>query len=191
MNKLLTFARNRARGRSLRIGVSLFTLAMVMGLILGLTPTAFAKADSSSNLIPLVRAATAQFFNLTTAETIGYAPFLSCIDQPGQGGMGFHYVNGNLITNLAPDPLHPQALLYESKDGKMVLTGVEYVIFAAPWANDGNTQPPSLFGQTFNYTGFPNRFGLPPFYSLHAWIWKFNPSGMFASWNPNVTCSVN
>ena len=33
-----------------------------------------------------------------------------------------------------------------------------------------------------------NRFGLPAFYSLHAWIWKHNPAGMFEMWNPNVTC---
>jgi hypothetical protein len=26
------------------------------------------------------------------------------------------------------------------------------------------------------------------FYLTHAWIWKRNPSGMFADWNPLVTC---
>jgi hypothetical protein len=34
----------------------------------------------------------------------------------------------------------------------------------------------------------PNRYGLPPFYELHAWVWKHNPSGMFNDWNPLVTC---
>jgi hypothetical protein len=34
-----------------------------------------------------------------------------------------------------------------------------------------------------------NRFGLPAFYSLHAWVWKHNPAGTFAMWNPNVTCA--
>ncbi len=24
---------------------------------------------------------------------------------------------------------------------------------------------------------------------MHAWVWKHNPSGMFADWNPNVSCS--
>jgi hypothetical protein len=28
----------------------------------------------------------------------------------------------------------------------------------------------------------------PGFYILHAWIWQTNPSGMFAHWNPEVTC---
>ena len=26
------------------------------------------------------------------------------------------------------------------------------------------------------------------FYTLHAWIWQYNPAGLFAHWNPNVTC---
>jgi hypothetical protein len=34
----------------------------------------------------------------------------------------------------------------------------------------------------------PNRYGLPPFYSLHAWIWKPNPSGILTPWNPRVSC---
>ncbi|MBV9326757.1 MAG: hypothetical protein JO352_23605 [Chloroflexi bacterium] len=33
-----------------------------------------------------------------------------------------------------------------------------------------------------------NRYGLPPFYSLHAWIWRDNPAGMFSMWNPDVSC---
>jgi len=30
--------------------------------------------------------------------------------------------------------------------------------------------------------------GSPAFYSLHAWIWKDNPAGMFSMWNPDVHC---
>jgi hypothetical protein len=45
-----------------------------------------------------------------------------------------------------------------------------------------------LFGQRFNLTDAPNRYGLPPFYSLHAWIWQENPAGTFAMWNPSVHC---
>jgi hypothetical protein len=36
--------------------------------------------------------------------------------------------------------------------------------------------------------GAPNRYGLPAFYELHVWAWKTNPSGMFADWNPRVSC---
>ena len=34
-----------------------------------------------------------------------------------------------------------------------------------------------------------NRYGLPDFYAMHAWIWKNNPLGMNNDWNPNVTCA--
>ena len=33
-----------------------------------------------------------------------------------------------------------------------------------------------------------NRFGLPAFYSLHAWVWKHNPRGVLDMWNPKVRC---
>ena len=48
--------------------------------------------------------------------------------------------------------------------------------------------PPMLFGQEFNFTDVPNRYGLPPFYSLHAWVWKDNPAGPFEMWNQSVHC---
>ena len=48
--------------------------------------------------------------------------------------------------------------------------------------------PPRLFGQKFSLTGAGNRYGLPPFYSLHAWVWQHNPAGTFAMFNPDVTC---
>jgi hypothetical protein len=46
----------------------------------------------------------------------------------------------------------------------------------------------NLFGHTFMLMASPNRFGLPPFYALHAWLWKDNPSGHFEPWNPKVKC---
>ena len=27
------------------------------------------------------------------------------------------------------------------------------------------------------------------FWLQHAWVWKHNPAGMFADWNPEVSCS--
>jgi hypothetical protein len=36
-----------------------------------------------------------------------------------------------------------------------------------------------------------SRYNLPPFYALHAWIWKPNssePADIFNAWNPRVSC---
>jgi len=55
--------------------------------------------------------------------------------------------------------------------------------------SSGSTPPrPSLFGKQFDVVGSPNRYGLPAFYALDAWIWKPNPSGILNAWNPNVEC---
>jgi hypothetical protein len=82
----------------------------------------------------------------------------------------------------------PEALLYEPRDGKLQLVAVEYVVLADAW-NAKNQAPPVLMGQLFNYVGAPNRYGLPAFYELHVWAWKANPDGVFADWNPNVSCA--
>jgi hypothetical protein len=30
--------------------------------------------------------------------------------------------------------------------------------------------------------------GMPIHYDLHVWLWKHNPSGLYAPWNPDATC---
>jgi hypothetical protein len=102
--------------------------------------------------------------------------------------MGIHYVKGTLVGDGAVDALTPEALVYApGKAGQLHLAALEYVVFKADWDAD-HSSPPSLFGHEFNVTPAPNRYGLPDFYSLHVWIWKHNPAGMFASWNPDVSC---
>jgi len=83
----------------------------------------------------------------------------------------------------------PEALVYApEKNGRMKLAALEYVVIKSAW-DETHSGPPSLFGHTFNLTLSPNRFGLPAFYSLHAWIWKANSAGMFVPWNPKVSCA--
>ena len=63
----------------------------------------------------------------------------------------------------------------------------EYVVFQDAW-DAHHSSAPELFGQEFELVKAGNRYGLPPFYELHAWLWKHNPAGTFDDWNPNVTC---
>jgi hypothetical protein len=53
----------------------------------------------------------------------------------------------------------------------------------------GHARPPSLFGREFELVGTGNRYGLLPFYELHAWVWRRNPRGMCDDWSPRVTCA--
>lgn len=143
-----------------------------------------------------VRAATARFNSLHQAARAGYgqppapAPLHECISSfDGSGAMGFHYINGNLLDGVA-DPTHPEVLVYApDSDGNLHLVALEYVIFQDAWfANHPAGTMPSLFGHDFMATGFPNRFDIPAFFSLHVWLWQSNPAGLFAPFNPTVSC---
>jgi hypothetical protein len=150
--------------------------------------------------------ATAKYHSLTVATKAGYSILadtagITCIAEPQMGAMGVHYVNGDLVKDPAVAATQPEALVYApDKHGGLHLAAVEYVVIKADWdaLNSPVTgappwvksTPPNLFGQDFNFTDAPNRYGLPPFYSLHAWIWKNNPAGTFAMWNPNVNCGT-
>lgn len=141
-----------------------------------------------------VKHATQQFRRLAVAQDAGYgllldAQGIACIDMPDMGAMGVHYVKGDLVGDGAIDALTPEAVVYEPDGrGRMHLVALEYVVFKDAWdAQHGS--PPSLFGQEFNFTDSGNRFGLPPYYSLHVWLYKDNPAGKFSMWNPDVTCT--
>ena len=87
-----------------------------------------------------------------------------------------------LIDDPAVDVAHPEAILYEpGANGALTLVAVEYITPKGPAA---------LGGQLFTFTKAPNRYGLPPFYSLHVWAWRDNPMGAFADMNPNVSCAA-
>ena len=168
-----------------RIAILLSTIAAVTVMAFGLAIGASAQADVSAT----VRSVTARFNSIEQARKAGYVPFYVCAEQPGVGTMGQHYVNFDLVGNPAIDPLQPEALVYEPRDnGKALkLVAVEYVVFADAW-DAGNLERPSLFGREFDFTPFPNRYGLPAFYSLHAWIGKPNPAGYLEPYNPRIDC---
>ena len=69
------------------------------------------------------------------------------------------------------------------------LVAVEYVTFAEA-GRPPCSATPGCSARTC-VPGVGNRYGLPDFYARHAWIWHGNPAGMFADWNPNITCLGN
>ncbi len=162
--------------------------AAVAALLLSASVVAAGDED-----LDTARDATEPYQDVAAAEAAGYAlpadvPLEDCIDEPGQGAMGFHYISGELVGDIVLDPAQPEALVYEPQaDGSLELVALEYVVFAAEW-DAANAAPPSLFGEEFMLVEEPNRYELPSFYALHAWIWKENPSGTFAAFNPDVTC---
>jgi hypothetical protein len=144
-------------------------------------------ASNDPNLVQAARQAADRYKDVAVAEADGYGMFLGCVSGPQGGAMGVHYPNGSLVGDGALDPMYPEALVYEVKNGKYELAAVEYLVLVEDW-HENNEMPPALMGQVFNYVGSPNRYGMPAFYKLHVWAWKNNPSGVFADWNPNVSC---
>jgi hypothetical protein len=153
-------------------------------------------ASGGGSSLSGAKAATAAFHDHGAAQAAGYTIHVAelsgatCIDNGAVGAMGDHFVNGSrLVDGGVIDAAAPEALVYERRnDGTFKLVALEYIVFKADWEAAGHTSPPALFGRTFDFTPSPNRYGLPPFYALHAWIWKPNPSGMLFAWNPRVSC---
>lgn len=146
------------------------------------------------HLLAQVRAATARYHDVDVAVADGYVAEPMCVSIAA-GGMGVHYANPELVgfvegsqprTGTDPniDPLRPEVLVYEPQEnGRMRLVAVEYMVFQAAWLQS-NAGPPTLFGAVF-----PLRMhGWQPHYELHLWLWRENPNGLTAEWNPKVEC---
>ena len=122
--------------------------------------------------------------------------------------MGIHTPHPALIGNQTLDPELPELLLYlEKPGGGMRLIGVEYLqvvllrntatgqvgpwFSSSPWPSTYQvvTPTPQLFGQTFNGPMPGHNSSMPWHWDLHAWVWAHNPNGMFAQWNPALSCS--
>ena len=131
-----------------------------------------------------LRRATAPFHEFDKAVAAGWsAQITGCMADPTAGGMGFHYGNVALIDGSVQVD-QPELLLYEpEQNGRLRLVAVEYII---PYTfHSRDAAPPVLFGQEFSQNDTFQLWG------LHAWVWKENPSGMFASWNPRVGCGTS
>jgi hypothetical protein len=169
----------------MRVGLAAICVAAFTAL------GAASVATASQPDVNAARQATARFHDLGKATGYGLftdAQGIACIDQPGEGGMGIHYVNGALVGDPSVDARTPEALVYDpDAHGHLKLVAVEYIVDQAAW-DAHNADPPSLFGEPFGLVPAGNRYGLDPFYELHAWLWKPNPSGFFNDWNPRVVC---
>lgn len=170
-------------------------VATAIAATLGLAGVAHASSAGRGELAT-ARQATAAFHRLDAANAAGYTSVVlnvaghDCIEEPAMGAMGVHYLNGALLDDVVA-PEAPEVLVYEpDRHGRLHLVALEYLVFQDAW-DARNSSPPSLFGQQFSLTGTPNRYGVPPYYSLHAWIWKHNPAGVFAMWNPRVSCPTS
>lgn len=159
------------------------TLLLCTGLALlaGIPAGAMAgeDADMNAQLQPL-RLATAPYHSLDNAIEAGWTEDLTgCLSSPA-GGMGHHYVDWNIFFDNQVDPLRPELLVYApTPSGGRRLVAVEYLVFASSLGSD---PVPELFGQTFHFNPVVQAW------VLHVWLWQGNRDGLFADWNPSISC---
>jgi hypothetical protein len=149
-----------------------------------------AQGNKGAELARIVRNATVHLQTVEDAENANYFLMFGCVSGGDFGAMGLHYVNGDLLKILPPDPNQPPILIFEPQpNGKPKLTGADFLIDSVTWHKD-HKDPPELMGQLFHLFESPNRFALDTFYTLHVWAWKENPNGTFVNWHPNVSCDA-
>ena len=162
-----------------------------------------------------VRRATERYRDVNIAIAEGYLrdPFDLCetADMMGKpaslGAMGIHYFRPDLLGISAPpsprvdgagthtDFLKPAILIYEPQaDGSLELVAVENLVFAKAW-HESYVEPPSFHGVAYDtmkddpQTPADEAHMFEPHYDRHVWIYRDNPNGVFAPFNPAVSCA--
>jgi hypothetical protein len=159
--------------------------------------------------------ATDRFRDVSVALAEGYIrdPFDLCdtaamMGRPASlGAMGVHYFNPDLLGITAPpsprvdgvgthtDFRRPGILIYEpQRDGSMALVAVENLVFARAWREKAPSAPPAFHGVPYDTmmddpaTATDEAHMFAPHFDRHVWIYRENPNGVFAPFNPAVTC---
>jgi hypothetical protein len=124
------------------------------------------------------------------------------------GAMGIHYFRPDLLgiteppsprvngTGTHTDFRTPSILIYEPQpDGSLELVAVENLVFAAAWRAAGHTDRPTFQGVPFDAmaddpgTPTDEAHMFEPHFDRHVWLYRDNPNGVFAPYNPAVTCA--
>ncbi|MBA2720346.1 MAG: hypothetical protein H0U52_14075 [Chloroflexi bacterium] len=82
-----------------------------------------------------------------------------------------------------------EGLLYApNQDGQLKLVGVDYLKADAGGSLATAGDRPSVFGTPFDGPMPGHGPGMPVHYDLHVWLAERNPNGLFAQWNPAISC---
>ncbi len=198
------------------LAVPLFALACASPVDReAVTATSAAPAAGEPDLAA-VRAATEKFQDVNVALAAGYIrdPFDLCdtaqmMGRPAElGAMGVHYFRPELLGITAPpDPrvtgtgthtdfLTPSILIYEPQaDGSLELVAVENLVWVDAWTAAGQKELPSFHGVPYDRmqddpaTPADEAHQFQPHYDRHVWLYRENPNGVFAPFNPAVSCA--
>jgi hypothetical protein len=162
-----------------------------------------------------VKAATTRFRDVKVALAEGYVrdPMNLCdeaemMGKPAElGVMGIHFFRPDLLGITGPpnprvngtgthtDFTKPSILIYEpQEDGSLALVAVENLVFIKAWEAAGNTELPTYRGVPYDRmvddptTKIDEAHMFEPHYDRHVWLYRENPNGLYAQFNPKATC---
>ena len=191
--------------------------ASASALLLANTPET-PQAPAAEPTLEQIRAATERFRDVKVALAEGYIadPGNICetadmMGKPAEmGAMGIHYFRPDMLGISGPpnprvdgngthtDFNKPAILIYEPQaDGSLQLVAVENLVFQKSWREAGNAKPPSFHGVEWDTmqddpaTKIDEAHMFEPHYDRHVWHYRENPKGMFAQFNPNVSCKAH
>jgi hypothetical protein len=122
------------------------------------------------------------------------------------GAMGIHFFRPDLLgiteppdprvdgTGVHTDFLQPSILYEPQADGSLELVAVENLVFAEAWKAAGHNASPSFHDVAYDTmvddpaTAIDEAHLFEPHHDWHVWTYRENPNGVFAQFNPAVTC---
>ena len=121
-----------------------------------------------------VRTAAAKYLDVDDAVKAGYVDIALFVPH-----MGWHYMKDSLVDGRF-EPTKPELLVYADDPcgGKRKLVAVEY---AVPLALSKKA-PQGFIGRADEWDA-NQTFQL---WTLHAWVYEFNPDGVFAAFNKRI-----
>jgi hypothetical protein len=162
-------------------------MKLMLTTVIGVALAAAMAPSGTAHDLSEVRKATKRFRDVRVALAAGYEPAKDCVAGP-EGGMGIHYANEKRVRDPRIDKRRPEVLVYEPYGERRRLVAVEYFRTDADGRLDTDGDRPHLFGRGFDGPMEGHEPGMPVHYDLHAWIFKHNPDGVFAPYNPRVSC---
>jgi hypothetical protein len=120
-----------------------------------------------------VRAATATFHDLSAAVLERYIDIDVFVS-----GQGFHFLKNSFLLDGQFEIDKPEILVYAPLNGRLQLVCVEYAVPIS-----ASSTPPEGFTGDSDVWEFNDAFQI---WTLHCWVWKNNPNGIFADVNPLV-----
>ncbi len=128
-------------------------------------------SDLTSSQLQQARAATAKYRNIENAIKEGYTDIEVDVEH-----MGHHFMKTAIVDSVF-DITQPEILVYNMNEkGKQELVAVEYAIPLTYQRPEGFSGSGDVWKDD---SGFP-------LWLLHAWVWAYNPEGVFNWTNPLV-----